>query len=99
MRGVPKPLIHIMVVLLVVAAFPVPYGYYSLLKIMACGVFIWAAIISHSKGGSYLPWIFVVLIVLFNPIIPVYLSKELWIPVDVGAAIFLLLSMKSLEKT
>jgi len=99
MKGVPKPLVYIMVVLLVVAAFPVPYGYYSLLKIMACGVFIWAAIIAYSKELSYLPWIFVTLAVLFNPIIPIYLPKELWVPVDIGAAILLFLSMKSLEKT
>jgi hypothetical protein len=27
---------------------------------------------------------------LFNPIIPVYLSKQIWIPFDLGASVFII---------
>ncbi len=93
----PKPLIYLTAIALFIALAPMPYGYYTLLKIMACGVFAWAAYISYSNKLTIQLWLFAGLALLFNPIIPIYLSKELWMPIDIGSGVSLLLNMKKLS--
>jgi hypothetical protein len=79
--------------LLVLAAFPMPYGYYTVLRII---VTICAALIAHGaykSSGNITPnaLLFCVIAILFNPLIPIYFSKAFWIPVDViSSAIFFL---------
>lgn len=90
----PVVLIYIVSAMLFLGAAPLPYGYYMLLRIVACGFFIWAAVIAHDKNNQYLPWVFGFLALLFNPIIKIHLPKELWAVIDIGSAI-LILSMKS----
>ena len=54
----PTPLIYIAAGLLFLAAAPLPYGFYMLLRLVATVVFIWAAIASSERKHSSLPWIF-----------------------------------------
>lgn len=90
----PITVIYIASAMLFIAAAPLPYGYYTLLRLAATGVFIWAAIIAYDRSHKSLPWVYGVLAVLFNPLIKIHLPKELWAVVDVGSGI-LLLSTKS----
>ena len=76
-----------------------PYGYYILLRIAACGFFIWAAVITYEKKSQYLPWAFGLLALLFNPIIKIHLPKGLWVAIDVALAIFVLVVKKNLLKS
>ena len=92
----PKPLIYIAASLLLLGASPLPYGYYMLLRFVACGVFVWAAFITYEKNEEVLPWVFGVLAVLFNPIFKIHLPKELWAVVDVCSGILLLAVSKKL---
>lgn len=87
----PKPAIYILAGLLLIGALPLPwYGYYTLLRIVACAGFAWAAYAAYEKGSAWLPWAFGLLAILFNPVIKVYFPKEVWIIVDVVAGGFLL---------
>ena len=92
--GVPIPVIYGTAVLLAVAVLPLPYGYYQLLRLVATGVFAWAAVIAFQRGSAVYGFGFAVLGLLFNPVMPVYLSKALWAPIDVGAAVALVLSKR-----
>jgi len=93
---VPKPLVNFAIVLLFVGVFPMPFGFYTLLRFIICGLSLFALKITHLKSQSNLPWIFAILAVLFNPIIPVYLPKELWIIIDISTAVFLISVKKQL---
>ncbi|MCI1279628.1 MAG: hypothetical protein LKG23_11670 [Nitrospira sp.] len=86
----PIAVIYIAAAMLFVGAAPLPYGYYMLLRIVATGVFIWAAFVAHEYGQKSLPWGYGVLAILFNPLLKIHLPKELWAVVDVGSGIFLL---------
>ena len=86
--GIPVPVIYCTAVLLAVAVLPLPYGYYQLLRLVATGVFVWAAVVGFRRGSAGYGFAFAVLALLFNPVIPVYLSKALWAPIDIGAAAF-----------
>jgi hypothetical protein len=88
--------IYIISALLFFGAAPLPYVYYILLRIAACGFFIWAAVITYEKKSQYLPWVFGLLVLLFNPIIKIHLPKELWAAIDIASAIFILVVKQKL---
>lgn len=86
----PIAVIYIIVFALFLGAAPLPYGYYTILRIMVTGFFIWAAVLTYQQKEQILPWVFVVLAITFNPIIKVYLSKELWAVIDILVGIFVI---------
>ena len=78
----------ICVIMLLVALAPLPYGYYTLLRIVVCaatGYLAW----SHASKLGLDAWVFTLggIAVLFNPIIPVHLEREVWAFIDVAAAV------------
>ena len=78
--------------LLVVAIFPWPYGYYVLLRICICGATAFLAYRQWSRRGRFDGWVVVlgVVAVLYNPLIPVHLTKMLWTFINLGTAGLLL---------
>lgn len=94
----PTPLIYIAAGLLFLAAAPLPYGFYMLLRLVATVVFIWAAIASSERKHSSLPWVFGFIAILFNPIVKFPFPKEAWAAIDVGAGLLLLITKKHFEQ-
>jgi len=85
----PKPVSYIAAAMLLIGAAPMPYGYYGLLRMIATVAFIWAAYTSFEQDRPLLPWILAALALLFNPLIPIHLTKSIWAIVDVASAVFL----------
>ena len=77
--------------LLFLALLPLPYGYYTLLRIVVCGAAAYLAFHEYGVRESVTAWAIGLgfLSVLFNPLIPVHLSREVWAPIDVVAALVL----------
>ncbi|WP_414017891.1 DUF6804 family protein [Chitinophaga sancti] len=77
--------------LLFIATIKLPIGFYTALRIL---VFICSILLIRSSyQDSLTNWVilFLVIAVLFNPILPVYLyKKSIWIPIDVIAGILFL---------
>ncbi|WP_049781168.1 DUF6804 family protein [Hahella chejuensis] len=92
----PKAVIFIAAGMLFVGVLSLPYGYYMLLRIVACGVFAWAAFITYEKNEEVVPWVFGILAIVFNPLIKIHFSKELWAVVDFCSGLFLLIVSKKL---
>jgi len=86
----PVGIIYIAAGMLIVAIAPLPYGYYMLLRIVGSIVFAWSAYVAYERRYEILPWVLVLLAVLFNPIIKINLPREIWAGVDIGAGILLL---------
>ncbi len=65
-----------------------PYGYFVFLRL---AVTICAAAIAyvevHDKQVVAWAWPFGVIAALFNPVFPVYLSRQIWGPIDAVVAI------------
>jgi hypothetical protein len=87
----PKVLIYIAAGFLFVGVLSLPYGYYILLRFIACGVFAWAAYIAFERNEELLPWAFVVLAIVFNPIFKIHFPKEMWAIIDFCSGLFLVL--------
>jgi hypothetical protein len=94
----PVAVIYIAISMLLIGAAPLPYGYYTLLRIVATGVFLWAAFVAHEREHTILPWVYGLIAILFNPVIKIYLPKELWAAVDIGAGILLLATKSKITK-
>jgi len=67
-----------------------PYGYYQFLRWIIMAIAIYSAYKAHKLGSNCWTWIFGIIAVLFNPIIPFYISRGTWELIDlVTAAIFI----------
>lgn len=79
------------VILLILAIFPWPYGYYIFLRWVVAVTGILLAYTAHLMGKSGWVVAFVLLSLLFNPVIPFHLDRETWQVFDLlGAGVFLL---------
>ena len=79
--------------MLVIALADLPYGYYTLLRIVVCAVGAYGAYSAYNAGRRGWMWVFAGMAVLFNPIIPVYLDRETWSVIDILAAVTFLSSI------
>ena len=76
-------------ILLLLGAAPMPYGYYTLLRLVACVVFALAAFAAQARRYATLPWVFGLMALLFNPVFKVHFPKGLWALIDIAAALLL----------
>lgn len=75
-------------VMLIIALAKLPYGYYTLLRIVVtvCAIVLAAEIKKRDNIGAwFVAFVFVAL--LFNPLIPIHLTRGVWAPIDVGCAL------------
>lgn len=77
---------YIPALLLFVGVFPLPYGYYMLLRVI---VFVSALYVMSQNKDEWL-YVFIGIGILFNPVLPIYLSKAIWIPIDIVVGILYL---------
>lgn len=80
--------------LLLLALADLPYGYYTLLRLLVCAVGAYGAYLAYSMNRQGWTWTLGAIAVLFNPIIPIYLEREAWAPIDIGVAVVLLVSIR-----
>lgn len=85
-------------VMLLVAVAPLPYGYYQFLRWVICAISAFIAVEAYSWGKKWATWLFVPIAVLFNPLIPIHLTKEIWQPIDLTCALLFSLSLLFLAK-
>ncbi len=67
------------------------YGYFIWLRLIVCGVAAYAAV--RFKNNSALSGHFIPLVglaILFNPIVPVPLTRVFWLPIDLFVAVYFL---------
>jgi hypothetical protein len=83
-----------------IAISDLPYGYYTLLRLVVCSTGIIYLIFFRNDKFPINDIIVFVMVLLWNPIIPVYLTKEIWIALDLMVAIsgiFLINQLKNLK--
>jgi len=71
------------IVVLVIALFPLPIGYYTLSRLVVSACALYYAIQFHKRNNTTYTWVYGFLVILYNPIIPIYLyEKFIWIVVN-----------------
>lgn len=85
-------------IMLLLALAPWPYGYYQLLRFVVCGAAGYVAVIAYNWQKMWAVWLFGLVAVLFNPLIPIHLTRELWQPIDVICGILFVIAAIILNK-
>lgn len=83
-----KKLLITCCILLGLAIFPMPYGFYQFLRLAICGIMAYY-IIKEYLQVSKLNIISCMIVLLYNPLFPVYFSKDIWQILNVLTAIYL----------
>jgi hypothetical protein len=85
-------------IMLFLALAPWPYGYYQSLRFVVCGMAVYVAFMAYNWHKIWALWLFGFIAVLFNPLIPIHFSRELWQPIDVICGILFVVVMLILQK-
>jgi len=69
-----------------------PYDFFVLLRFVVClstSYLAWLA--SNEKQEKWL-WVYSIIAILFNPFLPIHLTRSSWVVIDFATAIFLIIS-------
>jgi hypothetical protein len=71
-----------------------PYGYYVFLRIVVCIAALFVIAVAYESHRTWAICLWGIIAVLFNPIIKIPLSRELWQPIDfVCSTLFVIASV------
>jgi len=78
----------IAIAMLLWALVPVnPYGYYIVLRFAICGILIYLAFRARELEKSTWIWLFAISAIVYNPLIRVHLTREIWSVVNVATIV------------
>ncbi len=85
--------------MLIIAVFPIgEYGYFILLRWIVCLSAAFSAYLAYQSGKEIWMCLIGMVAVLFNPIAPIHLSKSVWSPIDIVAALLFIANIFVLER-
>lgn len=70
-----------------------PYGYYQILRWVIASVTGYSAYLAYKHEKITWTWILGIIAVLYNPIAPIYLDREIWSVIDVITAAIIFTSI------
>ena len=73
--------------MLIAAGWRHPYGFYTVLRILVCFSGAYVAWVAIKNTQTVWAIVFGATAVLFNPIVPIYLHRQTWHPIDLMAAL------------
>lgn len=89
-----KPFLTFCALCCFIGIFRLPIEYYTFLRILVSVAALLVLYITLNAKQHYFSIIFLVILILFNPVFPIYLfRKSLWIPIDtITGIVFLLIT-------
>ncbi len=77
-----------------------PYGFYTFLRLVTSltSGFIIYFTYKSSNGINEISFIFLIILILYNPVIPVHLSREIWMPINFVTSAIYIFSFFSVRK-
>ncbi len=80
--------------MLILAIFPLPYGYFMLLRLVVTVAAAYVAYENFSKNTQNWGVVFVFIALLFNPFYTIHLDKTLWTAIDLVVAVLFFINLK-----
>ena len=75
---------------LFLAMLPLPYGYYEILRVVVCLGVVFIVVKEWNSLDTTTKAILTVIAILFNPFSPIYLSKMVWVLIDLVVGLYLI---------
>ncbi|MBD2757151.1 DUF6804 family protein [Spirosoma validum] len=89
-----KTFTWILMVSIIGLTFPVfykmQYGYYIILKFVICIAGFYGAKTNFFNNNELVAWLFILIAIVFNPLVPIHLKIDTWKAVDLITALFFL---------
>ena len=76
-----------------------PYSYYQILRWVICGATGYFAYLAYENNKNAWVWVFGIIAILFNPIIPFYLDRGTWAVIDIITATIIFTSIFKQKNT
>jgi hypothetical protein len=70
-----------------------PYGYYIVLRWVCCAAFTYLALKALAQGKEGWVWVLGIMAVIYNPIIRIHLTRDIWSAVNIVTLIIAVLSI------
>lgn len=86
-------------IMLLLAIPPIwPYEYYQILRWIVMGVAIYNTYTANKQNKTQWTFTMGAIAILFNPIFPIYLQKEIWVILDLITSILMFVSIAKIKK-
>lgn len=76
-----------------------PYGYYVLLRIVVCGIFVYLAVKAHGLNKTGWAWGLGITAVIYNPLLRVHLNRDIWSLVNLATIVLLVITVWALRQS
>jgi len=95
MKSIPRIVWVVPALLLLIAVWRLPYGYYTFTRIVTCAAAVLIAVAGTQERPVVQTWSFFLLAVavLFNPFVPIHFKRATWFIFDLWAAATFLLHL------
>ena len=70
------------IAMLGLALLPLPYAYYMLLRVVIFGVSAYLAVAAFSADKTELAWMLAINALIYNPVFPVHMTKDVWMIIN-----------------
>ncbi len=88
----------IAIVMLLLAFNPKnPYGYYILLRWVCCVVFAYLTYLAFEQKKQNLVWVFGFIAIIYNPVIRIHLTRDIWSIINIITIIIAGASIKTFK--
>lgn len=98
MNNILTRLRFILVALLFLCLADMPYGYYMFVRVVAMVTFGLLAYTEFHQGNKNIALVFLVSIIVFQPLVKISFGRTLWNIIDVVMAIILIATYKPTEE-
>ncbi len=75
------------------------YGFFTILRFVVFSTTAYVAYLAHQDQKEGWTWLLGAIAVLFNPLIPIHLTRDVWVVIDFITAISLIFAMFKLKFT
>lgn len=73
------------------------YDYFTFLRYATTGVALWSSFVASKNEKIYWSWVMMGVAILFNPIFPIHLDRQIWKTIDLFTAIIFGISIFTLR--
>ena len=69
------------------------YGFFTLLRFVVFTSAAYVAWVAYEEQKEKWVWFLGFIAILFNPFIPIHLTREIWLPIDFATGVALIISI------
>jgi len=75
------------------AVSKLPYGYFVLLRWVVGAAAVFVIVVAYYSRQYWACWLYGLVLLVFNPVMPFRLGRGMWRPVDLAGAVLMLLAV------